>query len=110
MQNAAEAIQTLTEEAAALAAKLGHLTEALQQSSSKDVISTLQHLNLYAEAVQTLQANTATAIQQSADMQQECQKLYHELGAIDALAQDVQQLRTRVEKLEACLVTKMKGS
>lgn len=41
-------------------------------------------------------------------MQQECQKLYHELGAIDALAQDVQQLRTRVEKLEACLVTKMK--
>lgn len=58
MQNAAEAIQTLTEEAAALAAKLGHLTEALQQSSSKDVISTLQHLNLYAEAVQTLQVVT----------------------------------------------------
>ena len=40
-------------------------------------------------------------------MQQEFQKLYDEFGAIDALVQDVHHLRNRVEKLEACLVTKM---
>ena len=54
IQNAAEAIQTLTEDAAGLALKLGHLTAALRQSASKDVTSTLQHLALYGEAVQTL--------------------------------------------------------
>lgn len=55
MQNASEAIQSLTEDAAALAAKLNNLTAALQQSSSTTVHSTLQHLDLYEEAVQTLQ-------------------------------------------------------
>ena len=41
-------------------------------------------------------------------MQQECQKLYHEFGAIAALAKDVHHLRTRVEKLEACVTSKIK--
>lgn len=58
IQNAAEAIQMLTEDAAELAARLGHLSAALQQSASKDVTSTLQHLALYEEAVQTLQVVT----------------------------------------------------
>ncbi|KAL3152384.1 hypothetical protein ABBQ32_001441 [Trebouxia sp. C0010 RCD-2024] len=110
IQNAAEAIQALTEDAAGLAAKLGHLTAARQRCASKDVTSTLQHLALYREAVQTLQANTTAVIQQSAEMQQECQELYDDFGATDALAQDVHQLRKNVEKLEACLATKMKGS
>lgn len=58
IQNAAEAIQALTEDAAGLAAKLGHLTAARQRCASKDVTSTLQHLALYREAVQTLQVVT----------------------------------------------------
>lgn len=55
-----------------------------------------------------MQANTTAVIQQSAEMQQECQELYDDFGATDALAQDVHQLRKNVEKLEACLATKMK--
>lgn len=54
-QSAAEAVQTLTQEAAALAAKLSQLTAAVKQSSSSNVSSTLQHIALYDEAVQTLQ-------------------------------------------------------
>lgn len=41
-------------------------------------------------------------------MQQECQKLYHEFSALDTLATDVHHLRTRVEKLEACVTSKVK--
>ena len=60
IQNAAEAIQKLTEDAATLAAKLGQLIAGLQQSSSTHVASTSQHLALYQEAVQTLQVVTTT--------------------------------------------------
>ena len=55
IQSTVEAIQQLTQEAAALAARLGQLIAALQQSSSTNVASTSQHLALYQEAVQTLQ-------------------------------------------------------
>ena len=55
IQNAAEAIQKLTEDAAVLAAKLRQLIAALQQSSSTNAASTSQHLTVYQEAVQTLQ-------------------------------------------------------
>ena len=54
-QNAAETVKVLTQHAAALADQIqGHIA-ALQQSSSKNVDSTQQHLALYDEAVQTLQ-------------------------------------------------------
>ena len=57
-QSAAEAVQALTQEAAALAAKLSQLTAAVQQSSSNNFSSTLQHLALYDEAVHNLQVAT----------------------------------------------------
>lgn len=41
-------------------------------------------------------------------MQQECEKLYQEFSALDTLATDVHHLRTRVEKLEACVTDKVK--
>lgn len=54
-QNAAEAVQQLTEQAHLLAATLNQLTGSLQQSSSNNASSTLQHLAIYDEAVQSLQ-------------------------------------------------------
>lgn len=58
IQNAAEAIRTLTDVAAALATRLGQLSAALQQSSSANVASASEHLALYQEVVQTLQVVT----------------------------------------------------
>ena len=58
IENAAETIQTLTEDAAALAARFRQLTAALQQSSCQNVDSASQHLALYQEVVQTLQVVT----------------------------------------------------
>jgi prefoldin subunit 5 len=54
-RNAAEAVQRLTQEAQSLATKLRQLTGSLQRSSSDSVSSTLQHLAVYDEAVQSLQ-------------------------------------------------------
>lgn len=53
--SAAEAVQQLTQHALNLAARLSQLTASLQQSSSSQVNSTLQHLAVYDEAVQSLQ-------------------------------------------------------
>ena len=58
IQNTAEAIQQLNEDAAALAARLGQLIADLQQSSSTNMASTSQHFVLYQEAVQSLQVVT----------------------------------------------------
>ncbi len=54
-RNAAEAVQRLTQETQSLATKLSQLIGSLQRSSSDNVSSTLQHLAVYDEAVQSLQ-------------------------------------------------------
>ena len=54
-RNAAEAVQRLTQETQSLATKLRQLIGCLQRSSSDNVSSTLQHLAVYDEAVQSLQ-------------------------------------------------------
>ena len=74
IQNAAEAIQKLTEDAAALAARLGQLTAALQQSSSTNAASTSHHLAVYQEAVQTLQVVTPnfSALQPGVPVHRSC--------------------------------------
>ena len=54
-QNAAEAVQQLTEQCHILVAKLRQLTGSLQHSSSNNASSTLQHLAIYDEAIQSLQ-------------------------------------------------------
>ncbi len=54
-RNAAEAVQRLTQESQSLATKLRQLIGSLQRSSSDNVSSTLQHLAVYDEAVQSLQ-------------------------------------------------------
>ncbi len=54
-RNAAEAVQRLTQETQSLVTKLRQLIGSLQRSSSDNVSSTLQHLAVYDEAVQSLQ-------------------------------------------------------
>lgn len=54
-RNAAEVVQRLTQESQSLATKLRQLIGSLQRSSSDNVSSTLQHLDVYDEAVQSLQ-------------------------------------------------------
>lgn len=107
--SAAEAVQQLTEHALNLAARLGQLTASLQQSSSSQVNSTLQHLAVYDEAVQSLQANATATIVVSEEMQEACMKLYEELAAVDVLTKQVQHLRSKVEQLEVHITAKLKG-
>ena len=59
---AAEALHTLTQNAAALVARLHQLKSALQQSSSNNISSTLQHLALYDEAVHALQVELTVQV------------------------------------------------
>lgn len=54
-RNAAEAVQRLTQETQSLVTKLRQLIGSLQRSSIDNVSSTLQHLAVYDEAVQSLQ-------------------------------------------------------
>ncbi|KAL0051371.1 hypothetical protein WJX82_006375 [Trebouxia sp. C0006] len=108
-RNAAEAVQRLTEESQSLATKLRQLIGSLQRSSSDNVSSTLQHLAVYDEAVQSLQANATAAILASDAMQQACGKLYEELAAVDSLAKEVHDLRNKVEQLEAHISAKLRS-
>lgn len=108
-RNAAEAVQRLTQETQSLATKLRQLIGSLQRSSSDNVSSTLQHLAVYDEAVQSLQANATAAILASDAMQQACGKLYEELAAVDSLAKEVHDLRNKVEQLEAQMSAKLRS-
>ncbi|KAL0031499.1 hypothetical protein WJX77_003677 [Trebouxia sp. C0004] len=108
-RHAAEAVQRLTQEAQSLATKLRQLIGSLQRSSSDSVSSTLQHLAVYDEAVQSLQANATAAIVASDAMQQACGKLYEELAALDSLAKEVHDLRNKVEQLEAQVTAKLRS-
>lgn len=108
-RNAAEAVQRLTQKTQSLATKLRQLIGSLQRSSSDNVSSTLQHLAVYDEAVQSLQANATAAILASDAMQQACGKLYEELAAVDSLAKEVHDLRNKVEQLEAHISAKLRS-
>ncbi|DBA76496.1 hypothetical protein WJX79_000257 [Trebouxia sp. C0005] len=108
-RNAPEAVQRLTQETQSLAKKLRQLIGSLQRSSSDNVSSTLQHLAVYNEAVQSLQANATAAILASDAMQQACGKLYEELAAVDSLAKEVHDLRNRVEQLEGQVSAKLRS-
>lgn len=108
-RNAAEAVQRLTQETQSLATKLRQLIGSLQRSSSDNVSSTLQHLAVYDEAVQSLQANATAAILASDAMQQACGKLYEELAAVDSLAKEVHDLRNKVEQLEAQMSARLRS-
>ena len=55
LKSPAEAVHQLTQHAEALTSKLAQLISALQESSCRNVRSTLQHLVVYDEAVGSLQ-------------------------------------------------------